>query len=240
MKYCQKCGTTLPDDSKFCPNCGTTIVATAPQQPSYRVQVTAQPVPQQHPVPQQYAATPQAWYQCRNCNAMLPYSPQAPIYQCPVCGNPLAGSTEESMWSVGRILMLVSVFLAFVGTFLPYLSYSVLGVHYNIHLWSENFMTSAAICAGLLFIAFVLTVGSRKSKGTGAAICAGIVLFDLFSNYTGNQERLTNLDTGFGVMDLSGILSPGAGFYMMVIGCIGMIISCIIMHVTASKNPSSL
>lgn len=241
MKYCQKCGALLPDDAIFCANCGTSFSAPGPQRSTYQPQQAPeqpmqqrQPMPQQ--MPQQYAATPQAWYQCRNCNAMIPYSPQAPIYQCPVCGKPLAGNTEQSMWSVGRILMLVSIIVTFVGTFLPYLSYSVLGASYNIHLWSEKFMSSAVITVGFIFIAFIITGLSKKSKGTGPALCAVVILIDLYFNYTGNQKRLTNFDSGFGTLDLSGLLSPGTGFYLMVLGCVGMIISCIVMHITASKQ----
>lgn len=96
-------------------------------------------------------------------------------------------------------------------------------------------MSSAIIIAGILFISLVVTIGSNKTKGVGATIGALLILADIFLNYTSNQERLTNLDTGLGVMDLSGLLSPGPGFYLMVIGCVGMIISCIVMFASSSK-----
>lgn len=236
MKYCQKCGAFLPDDAQFCADCGNSVSGSFSQPTTYQPQpVRTQPVPSQQPYPQQYSSSPQAWLQCRSCNAMIPYSPQTPVYNCPVCGRPLSGRAEKSFWSVGRILMLLSIFLTLAGTFLPFFSYSVLGMEYNIHLWSEKFMSSAIIIAGILFISLVVTIGSNKTKGVGATIGALLILADIFLNYTSNQERLTNLDTGLGVMDLSGLLSPGPGFYLMVIGCVGMIISCIVMFASSSK-----
>ena len=134
------------------------------------------------------------------------------------------------MWTPGRLVMQIAILLTFAGTFLPYLTYGILGVRYNINLWSENFRTSAYLVAVLLGISFLITTFLEKSKGTVAELSAGTILTYLYLNYTSNQKRLTGIDTGFGEMDLSGLLSPGAGFYLMAIGCAGMLIAGFMMH----------
>ena len=51
-----------------------------------------------------------------------------------------------------------------------------------------------------------------------------------------SSKRLSNFETSFGKMDLSGVLQPGMGFYMIVIAGIGMIVAGVIMKMNNNSG----
>lgn len=233
MKYCSNCGASLPDETAYCIQCGAPQAVTkqpeqGPVQPSPAVQ------PQYYPPTQ--APAPQAWVQCRNCNAMIPVSPAVPCYQCPVCGHSLAaGSNTQSRWTAGHIISIVSMIAVFVGEFLPFLTVSALGISYSVQVWSEKFLATAFFISFLLGCSFLLVAFDKNSKGKFAFVSALIILYLIYEDYSSNQARLSSVDTGLeewglGKIDASGMLQPGVGLYIMVIGCLGMIAGAIALH----------
>lgn len=233
MKYCISCGASLPDETAYCIKCG------APQPGAkHAAQAPAQPAPavqQQYYTPRQ-APTPQAWIQCRHCNAMLPISPTVPCYQCPVCGNPLsAAPNTQPRWAVGHVISIISILAVFIGEFLPFLTISVLGISNSVQIWSETFAVTAFITTFLLSCSLLLTAFDKNSKGKFAFVSALLILLLIYDNYSSNQTRLSNVDAGLeewglGKINASGMLQPGFGLYLMIIGCLGMIAGAIALH----------
>lgn len=231
MKYCSKCGASVPDDVSFCIKCGTQLSEPIQKPPIQSQSVNRTPQQQYYASPQP-VPVPQAWIQCRHCNAMIPLSGSQVISNCPICGNSMAVTAKKpTKWTGGRIAAIASIFVAFAGQFMPFLSFSVLGTTYSVQIWSEKFVGTAFIITFLLGCSILLVAFDRNSKGKFAFVSALIILYLLYDNYTSNQARLSDFDSGVGNMDLSGLLHPGAGLFLILIGCIGMIASCIAMHV---------
>lgn len=231
MKYCSQCGATLQDDATFCSNCGATQSPQMPLVQEQETQIIPTPPQIQYHMVRISNPTPQAWFQCRNCSSMIPLTRQVPVYNCPVCGESLTQSEKKpSMWTLGRTIAFVSILMAFIGEFLPFLSINFLGSTYSVQIWSEKFEASAILITLLLGCSVLPIILSRKSDGTAAFLAAIIILLIVYVDYTHNQGKLAEYDSGIGNMDFSGMLHPGAGFVLILIGCIGMIASCIVMH----------
>lgn len=233
MKYCSHCGTSLPDETAYCIQCG------APQPVARQSeQVQPQPAPavqQQYYAPQQTPA-PQMWYQCRNCSAVIPHDGTTRLYNCPVCGRSLAAAPKsQPRWAAGHIISIVSMIAVFAGEFLPFLTVSALGFSYSVQVWSEKFLGTAFFITFLLACSFLLVAFDKNSKGKFAFVSALIILYLIYTDYSSNQARLSNVDAGLeewglGKIDASGMLQPGVGLYIMVIGCLGMIAGAIALH----------
>ena len=231
MKYCSRCGESLPDNVFFCTKCGAQQMSQSQPLQGQATTNTMSSGQPQYNTNSQSIPIPQAWIQCRNCNAMIPLAGQSTLYNCPVCGSSLAvPERKPNKWTVGRIILVASILLAFTGQFLPFLSFSFLGTTYSFPIWSEKFMGTAIIITFLLACCLLLAFVD-SSKGTFACISSLIILFLLYKDYSYNQERLSDFDSGIGNMDLSGLLHPGTGLFLILIGCVGMIAACIAMHV---------
>lgn len=234
MKYCFNCGNPLSDEMVYCTQCG--VPQPVAQQPELgKVQPT--PVVQMQYYPPM-PPTQQAWIQCRNCNSMIPLSPTVPCYQCPVCGNSLTvAPNTQTRWTVGHIICIISIMVVFIGEFLPFMTISVLGFSNSVQIWSSKFSGTAFVTTFLLGCSLLLITFDKKSKGRLSFVSALIILFIIYGNYSGNQSRLTDADAGWGIgkIDASGMLQPGFGLYLMVLGCLGMIAGTITLHMKHRK-----
>jgi len=219
MAICNYCGQEIPDGAQVCPNCGQALGVTP------NIQAT-----EMRPV--QTMAPQGVWYNCKKCGAMIPGQVGSPIYNCPMCGQALQSKEKSNTaWTVGRIISIASILLTFVASFLPFFTCKVLGVNFNISLWSDKFIMDAIIYSVLLAIGFLFVCGHKKTKGRVAAICSIFILAGIYLDYSMNQERLANYHTSSGYRDLSGLLNPGVGLYLMVLGCIGIIVASFVMHI---------
>ncbi len=154
---------------------------------------------------------------------------------CPKCGNKTMETENEGYipktyhegfwWSPGRIIALVSIILTIVASFFPFLTISVLGTTVSTSLWSKNFIVLTLI--GLIFLVIATVKLIRDSENLSKDMITVGVLFiiEIIFQYIFNIGRLKDVDTGFGSYDLSGMLTPGIGFYILILTSIGMIIS---------------
>ncbi len=168
---------------------------------------------------------------CTKCGAQMKLSD---VF-CPKCGNRTMESENEGYvpetyhegfwWSPGRIIALVSIILTIVASFFPFLTISVLGSTVSATLWSKNFIGLTII--GLVFLLVAILELVRDSeKLSKDMIAVGIVfVVEIIFQYMFNVGRLKDVDTGFGNYDFSGMLTPGVGFYILILTSIGMIIS---------------
>lgn len=230
MKYCITCGTVLSDETEYCAHCGSPQ-SVAKQ--SEQGQVQSPPIGQPQIYSPAQAPTPSAWFQCRNCNSMIPVFPAVPCHQCPVCGCSLTSdSNTQSRWTAGHIISIISILAVFIGEFLPFLTISILGFSDSVQVWSSKFAGTAFLTTFLLGCCLLLVAFNKKSKGKLSFVSALIILVLIYGNYSGNQARLTDVDAGWGIgkIDASGMLQPGFGLYLMVVGCLGMIAGTIALH----------
>ena len=160
---------------------------------------------------------------------------------CPGCGYPIARTesyTEdrsvmekntERYYMAGHLIAVTSCILAGAATFLPFFTYHILGSEGSVNLWHQSFI-------GLTIIGFVLLLAellelslNKKSVARDTIILGILFIADISLQYVYNSKRLSNFETSFGKMDLSGLLQPGAGFYLIVLASIGMIIAGIVL-----------
>lgn len=214
MKTCPRCGSTLADDARFCASCGTSF----------------EPVRQMN-------TNQQMMWQCRNCGALIPYNPQVRQVFCPTCGKPMNGdAADDKSWTSGQTIAVFSYIIAIVATFLPFFTYNILGTTASINLWYDTFMILTII--GVILITIGLIGACIKAKGmANDSIALGVlVLIDVFIQYGYNKDRLQNVQTQFGTFNLSGLLNPGVGFYLIVIAAVGMIVAGIVMKAEGKKR----
>jgi len=210
MKTCPKCLSVFPDSVDYCTNDGSPLVKGTPK------------------------------IRCNHCGSVFPYTPNGQPAFCPSCGesfNSAPVKQDDKQWTKGRIMALITIGIAFLATFLPFYTVSILGSKVNVSLWSENFIKTTII--EMIFIALCLVAVFINAKTRSAAIIfVGIaVLIDAIGNYLYNLDRLKNYDDELlGNIDLSGMLSPGAGFYILLACGIAMIISGVIMKQERSQN----
>jgi len=154
---------------------------------------------------------------------MIPFNPQVNQVYCPTCGKPMSG--VDKRWSAGKIIALACLLLTIAASFLPFFTYSALGYTVNINLWSENFIVLAIF--GMIFVVCGLYEVAKDSPklSKDIRIIGVVILADIIFQFFYNRNRLQSVDTGFGTFDLSNLLNPGFGFYLIVISCIGMIVS---------------
>ncbi len=199
---CPQCGAKNHKGYKFCKKCGNPLAANKKSN-GYEKKF------------------------CTRCGSQT----DASSVFCPKCGNKMMegdylGCVPKDyhkgfLWSPGRIIALVSIILTLMASFLPFMT--VTG--YNVSLWNKNFIWLTLIGVLILLIAILELVRNSKNLSKDM-IAVGIVFaIEIIFQYIFNLERLSDFDTGYGNYDFSGLLSPGVGFYMLILSSIGMIIS---------------
>ena len=167
---------------------------------------------------------------------------------CPGCGFPIAradhnaeerqgmGNNTEKYYMLGHLVAVISCIVAAISTFLPFFTYHILGNEGSINLWHKSFI-------GLTIIGFILLAAellelslNKKSVARDTIILGILFIADISLQYAYNSKRLSNFETSFGKMDLSGVLQPGMGFYMIVIAGIGMIVAGVIMKMNNNSG----
>ena len=159
---------------------------------------------------------------------------------CPGCGYPIARANEhmeeqpvmkntEPYSMAGILVVVISCIVVAVSTFLPFFSYRILGSEGSISFWHEGVI-------GLTILGFVLLAAElieitlkNKSVARDTIILGILFIVDIILQYVYNSKRLSSYDTRFGQINLSGVLQPGIGFYLIVLASIGMIAAGIIL-----------
>ncbi|MBR3307692.1 MAG: zinc ribbon domain-containing protein [Lachnospiraceae bacterium] len=197
-KECGKCGATIPDDSAFCLKCGARVAAEESE-------VTF----------------------CRFCGKPLALSSS---YTCPHCGSVLAeqernSSSVDLSKDTAAIVAAVSVLIAVVASFMPFFTYSVFGTTGTVSLWSENFIFLTLLGLVLLGAEVVEVLKKVETVGRDSIVLGVVFMLDIILQYMINKNRLSSVETGFGPMDLSGMLNLGVGFYLLILSSIGLIVA---------------
>lgn len=210
---CPVCGAELPNGALYCENCHTRF---------------ASPI---NAIP----PTANVSYRCNRCGRRFPSSQGVPSF-CPDCGNALtAGRPQQSdkKWTPGHFIALGGLLLTFIGTFCPFFTISILGFSRNVVLWDSNMRTDAYILSALLAITLLLWIFLTKGIGGCMIISGALSVGFAIAEFFFNRNKLTDVDGGdfWGTMDLSGMLNPGIGFYLIVIGGAAVIVSgFLLMH----------
>ena len=218
---CPVCGADLPSGALFCTNCRTRF---------------ASPV-NEVPIPPSSTMS----YKCNRCGRLFPLAQGVPMF-CPDCGNQLiAGKTAkpDKKWTPGRFLALGGILLAFVATFCPFFTLSFFGFSENVVLWDSNMKTDAIILCAILAASLILVLLRPKDLGGCMILFGALCIAGALLEFFYNRNKLSNVDGGdfWGEMNLSGMLNPGIGFYLIVLGGIAIIISgFLIRHEIKNSN----
>lgn len=211
MKTCPKCLNVFPDSVDYCTNDGSPLVKGSPK------------------------------IRCNRCGSMFPYTPNGKPAFCSSCGEPFekASTKEDSnnQWTTGRIIALSSIGVSFISTFLPFFTVNILGSKVNVSLWSKNFIVTTVIEIILIALCLIPVLKNSKSRSKAIIFAGLLILVDVIGNYIYNMNRLGNYsDDYFGEVDLSGMLSPGVGFYVLLACGVMMIVSGVIMNQERSRK----
>ena len=155
---------------------------------------------------------------------------------CPKCGTPVNGdipnddTNRKSSYDVGSILAFVAIGIALFSSFMPFMTYNVLGITKNYTLWDSNFIIFTLFGFLLLILAFVSVAKKKKSRGRDARIVGLIFPADMIVEYFYNKTRLSETKVLGSKYDLSNLLKPGVGFYLVLAGSILLIVSGFMMR----------
>ena len=169
---------------------------------------------------------------CRKCgNKIIDNSPF-----CSKCGAPtkddvvISSTTSKSTADIGRILAFVAIGIALVSSFMPFMTYSVFGVTKNYTLWDSEFIMFTLFGFLLLILAFVSVARKKKTRGKDAIIVGFLFPADMLIEYFYNKARLSDTKLLGESYDLSNLLQPGIGFYLVLIGSVMLIVSGFMMR----------
>ena len=166
---------------------------------------------------------------CRYCGAEFDMSVNQ---YCPGCGakaeipKTVIGTSQTA---VADIIAYVCMFLILCGSVLPFFKIDILSSSQSVNLWSKNFILLTVI--GMVLLGADLFWVVKKDAGRGGCTVLIGVLFiaDICIQYAYNKSRLTNVEILGSEYDISHLLSPGAGFYLIIFACIGLIIAGCLM-----------
>ncbi len=161
-------------------------------------------------------------YFCRFCGKQLPLSS---AYNCPHCGKILS---EANNSVIPKLVAIVSILIAVVASFTPFLTYSYLGNTVSVSLWNKNFISLTIVDFILLFFELSAVLKNKYTVGRDSIVLGLVFLGDICLQFTSNNSRFANHDTKFEFQDLSNLLNPGIGFYLLIIAGIGFVVAGIL------------
>ena len=211
---CPNCGSELPNGALFCENCHTRFAMPVNGVPSSSARMSAK---------------------CNRCGRLFPLSQGVPSF-CPDCGNRLTmgvpSAKDDKKWTAGRFIALASILLAAVATFLPFFTVSVLGFSSSITLWEGELRTGGIVLCFALAVGLVLLLVNPNDLWSVLLIVGGFSLAVIVYWFFYNRSKLTETDAGefWGTLDLSSLLNPGVGFYLIALGCIGLIVAGFVLR----------
>lgn len=164
---------------------------------------------------------------------------------CSECGKPLGSVATESTQTNQQIskkkvkrkiniIGIISGVIVMLGAFLPFISITVLGQKHSF-----GFMDETDNTAGLLFVALAAISILLSVIGVNIFnIIAGLLSFAIF--WSNHSSVIDEFNTAAWVQEASALLQRELGFYCLLVGSIGLIISGIIGMITRRNQKEQL
>ena len=141
---------------------------------------------------------------------------------CPGCGCPVETADEEKdSNSTPKAIAYGAIVLGIVATVLPFFKVSLFGVSKSITMWDGDYKYISAFGLVISFILLYELIKNKKSMRRDTIFVGVIVVIEIVVQYTNVKS---NLSTTSGI-DLSSLVSPDIGFYLLVISGIMLFIA---------------
>lgn len=221
---CPTCNADLPEGSAFCTFCGAVV-----NQPNY-----GQP---QQPYGQPNYAQPQQSYNQPNYGQpQQPYNqpnygqPQQPYGQPNYAHSSFNYSPYKKQFNIGNHIIWFAAIIMAVSVFLPFFKINVWGYTDTVALIGKD----GEMADGIFFLVFavLILIFNACKLNTGNLIVS--ILSVLLLGY-----EINNINTDETLSYFSDYLEYGAGYYLLIIGCVGLLIASIIglvKHTQAKNN----
>lgn len=129
--------------------------------------------------------------------------------------------------SIPKAIAIASIVLSVLGTFMPFFVVTFWGTSKSVSLVSENFIILTIVGYVFLIVEFSEVVSNHPKVKRDTIIISVLLFVELILQYCINKGRM-HIETEYGSYDLSNALSVGAGFYILIIAGVGLLIAGLI------------
>jgi hypothetical protein len=224
---CTRCGNELSEGAIVCGFCGTAVAYGDMQQQYYTPQ-QVQPLQQQQyynqqqvqPSQQQYYNQQQQYYnQPQNNQQYNNYQYSQPNQY----GNVYGQSHSNSILKKINVFAIIFAVILAISTILPLGKASFLGTS------AEKSLMDGGDGWFFLIVAIIALVFALKNLNVGVTVVGVIGLILMFVEVTSFADAVSSSEYGY-------LLQKGSGYYLMVIGVIGVLVSGIVKLVLDKKK----
>lgn len=156
---------------------------------------------------------------CTRCTALVNNGQGIPANTYNAYSAPYQAPSNKLSKTIG----LIAACVAGVSAFFPFIEINVIFAKQSLSLMSPKFVQDGYIVLGIAFFVLLLNAANKTKVFNilGGMALAGIAIIDFYFN----QKQLTSTSIGGSNYDMSGMLTPGIGFYLLLASGIALLVA---------------